>query len=338
VQGVDATVGTEAADHQVNRWGFNLMMPPTAPAFLHKATASTMDLALIATGPAAVREESVRLPDVFDSNWIAFVEQRINGVEPIPGLLGWSSDCELGWGGWAEADAPLTRPGLLQICLGLDPAYRAYHSAWEFVLARHRGELSVVATDWGVALPGRGAARQMTRDEQIIDSPGYRADLGDFIAEFAQRYFSAVHRAAREINPDCLLLSPVLTSTTPPAVREIAARQCDLLQVDNLGLVTADVPQLWCLSGWAAAEPAADPLTGESAYERRIRTGREQLVTALRDPRVVGYCWGKFRGGDLAVTDPFDAGLVDENGRCNDALVQPLHAINSVAVALRGVA
>ena len=338
VQGVDATVGTEPADSQVKRWGFNLLMPATAPAFLRKGAAHVEDLALGHVGPALVREEGVLLPDVFDSSWSESVEQRINGIQPVAGLVGWTSDSEGRWGGWAEETAPLPRPGLLQICLGLDPAFRAYHSAWDFVLARHGGEVATVASDWGVRLSGRGAARQMTRDEQIIDTPGYRRDLVDFIREYAQRYFSSVRSAARQINPDCLLLSPLLSASTPPPVREIAANQCDLVLVGALDLIESEGPQLWCVSDWADPIAEVDPQSGEGHFERRLRHGRERIVAGLRHPRVIGYSWGRFRRGDLAVGDPFSAGLVDENGRSNDALVQPLSSINAVAGQLRSSA
>ena len=338
VPGVDATVGLEPADSQVKRWGFNLLMPPTAPAFLRKGAAHVEDLALGHVGPALVREEGVLLPDVFDSSWVESVEQRINGVQPVAGLVGWTSDSEGRWGGWAEEAAPLTRPGLLQVCLGLDPAFRAYHSAWDFVLARHSGELAAVASDWGIRLSGRGAARQMTRDEQIMDTPGYRQDLVDFMREFAQRYFSSVRGAARQINPDCLLLSPLLSASTPPPVREMAARQCDLVLVDAPDLIETEAPQLWCVSDWMEPRAEVDPQSGEGCFERRLRQGRERIVGGLRHPRLVGYVWGRFRHGDLAVDDPFGAGLVDENGRGNDALVQPLSSINAVADQLRSSA
>lgn len=335
LQGVDATVGTEAADHQAKKWGFNLLLPPTAPAFLRKGAAHVTDLALDRAGPRIVREEGVSLPDVFDSTWPETVEQRINGIEPVAGLVGWQCAPGWRWGGWAEVGQPLPRAGLLQVCLGLDPAFRAYHSAWDFVLARHGGELAKVAAAWGVELAGRGAVRQLTRDEQLIDTPGYRHDLTDFIREYALRYFSPVRTAAREINPDCLLLSPLLDRSTPPGVREVAASHCDLLPVDAPGLVVANAPQLWLVSAWPEAVGGTDPATGEGAYERRIRVGRETVVAGLRDPRIVGYAWARFRGGDLMADDPFGVGLVDENGRGNDCLVQPVSAINAVAPRLR---
>ncbi len=338
VQGVDATVGAEPADRQVQRWGFNLLMPPTAPAFLRKGGDHCLDLALSLNGPNLVREEGVALPDVFDSSWAEAVEQRINGIEPVAGLVGWSGDGAWRWGGWAAPGEALPRPGLLQVCLSLDPAFRAYHSAWDFVLARHGGKLAEVAATWGVELAGRGAARQMTREERIIDSPGYRRDLDDFIKEYALRYLSVIRRAARQINPDCLVLSPLLTGATPPLVREMAASQCDLLQVDGLGLVTADAPQLWLVPEWVGSNGGVDLASGEGEYERRIREGRASIGAGLRDPRVIGYVWTRFRRGDLVVDSPFDVGLVDENGRRNDALVEPLRSLNAVADQLRAAA
>ncbi|MCC5023217.1 MAG: hypothetical protein J6386_10725 [Candidatus Synoicihabitans palmerolidicus] len=76
------------------------------------------------------------------------------------------------------------RPGLLQVCLSLDPGYAAYHAAWEFVLATRTGGLVQLAADWGVRLPNKESLRQMTQEDEVLDSRAYRAELSRFTREF----------------------------------------------------------------------------------------------------------------------------------------------------------
>jgi hypothetical protein len=335
LHGVEANVSADAADTLARDWGFNLLLPPVAEAFTRKGAAHVHDLGLARIDSGGLREEGVALPDVFDPSWGEAVEQVCNGVSPAGGLVGWWSDDHLRWGEWAEPGQPLERPGLLQVCLGLDPTKRAYHAAWEFVLARHGGELTAVATAWEVELNSRGQVRELTRDEQVLDTSAYRRDLTDFVQEFAQRYFTTVRTAASKTAPDRLLLSPRLESGLPPAVIEAAASHCDLLRTSTPGLAGGAAPELWSASPWHTPELRAPETTGESELEAALRNGRCQLAAALQHSAVIGYAWEWFQRGDLATDDPLTAGLVDDNGRTNLVLAAPLTALNAAAATLR---
>jgi len=335
IRGVDAAVGHEPADAQAKQWGFDLLVPPLADAFVQRGNRHLQELGLLRIGGGAIREEGVGLPDVFDPAWEEAVEQCLNGLRPSPGWGGWISDSELRWGGWPSAEKELTRPGLLQVCLSLDPTKRVYHSAWEFVLARHGGELSAVAHAWQLELNSRGNVRELTRRETVICSPGYQVDLADFTREFAQRYFNVWREAVAKINPACLLTSPVLGPHTPPPVREAAVAHCDLILTTVPGLAEGMTPELWLVSGWNASDLMSPLSLGESNLEAVLRNGRQSLSRGLQHPAVVGYVWDRFRGGDLAVDDPFATGLVDDSGRINSVLTQPLTALNFAALSIR---
>ncbi len=83
----------------------------------------------------------VRLPDVFSKNWPVLAQERaaeacLRLIENRE-LLGWITDDCPSWPSQPEAK----RPGLLQVCLSVDPDKAAYHAAWEFALALHGGKL-----------------------------------------------------------------------------------------------------------------------------------------------------------------------------------------------------
>lgn len=340
VHGLDASVGALPADAQVGQWGINLLLPPIAEGFCGTGLPYLRDMQLSRCGAPAIHEEGVYLPDVFDPVWAETIEQVFNAVVPTPMLAGWLGDSELRWGSLLSpnADSPATRPGLLQVCLGLDPAYRAYHSAWEFVLARHGGELEHVGKAWGIELSGRGAVRQCTRDERVFTSAAYGEDLTAFVAEFAQRYFNLVHDAARRVNAGCLLFSPLMNGSISDAVLSAAIAASDVILTTVPGSVGGEAPQIRVDYNWARSLPAAASLDGESVLEATLRTGRQDLTTILSRPEMIGYAWAPFRRGDLAIDDPFGVGLVDENGRENPVHTHPIAAINSASALIRSSA
>lgn len=335
IQGVDATVGNEPADAQVAGWGFNLLLPPWADAFALRGARHMRNLDLARAADAGLSEDGVRLPDVFDPAWEDAVGQLFNALKPTSGLIAWAGDLALRWGGWTADDEPLVRPGLLQVCLSLDPTKRAYHAAWEFALARHEGDLASLAEAWQVDLPSRGHVRELTRQDKSIDSPAYRRDLSDFVAEFSERYFAAVGEAAAKVNGDLLLCSPVMGDQTPGPVVEAATRHCAFILTEQVGISQGRGPELWMVEGWSSPDLLSPLNLGESNLEAVIRNGREWLCAGLRHPNVVGYVWSRFRGGDLMLNDPFTVGLVDENGRPNVLLTHPLEAINRAASDIR---
>jgi len=335
IRGVDANVGSASADAQVAGWGFDLLLPPWAEAFARRGARHVCDLQTVRAAEKQISEEGVSLPDVFDPAWESAVGQLFNAWQPGPGFVGWASDLALRWGDGSPEAVPLARPGLLQVCLGLDPTRRAFHAAWEFVLARHGGELSQVAADWGLEMASRGQVRELTRREQVIDAKSYRRDLVDFVREFSQRYFTTVSEAAAQVNAEALLLSPMLSADSPPAVVTAASRHCSLVLTETPGLTAGVAPELWLAPGWNTTDLLSPLNLGESELETVIRNGRQGLCAELQRPSVVGYVWPQFRSGDLNRHDPFGVGLVDDNGRTNVVLTQPLAAINTAAAELR---
>lgn len=337
VQGVNRSLGVEPIWPQLQEWGFNLLGYDAAEGLRNRGAAYLHALELRKASERPIHQEGVHLPDVFSPGWEAAAEQIVNGVMPTASLAGYVSDRELSWGPVAEEGVALARPALLQVCLSLDPAYSAYHAAWEFVFAQRGRDLARLNEDWGLMLPNKEALRQMTKDERPIDSPGYRVDLERFTQQFALRYFGAVSRILRAIDPGRLWLSSPLSKMTPRVVCEIARQHCDVALVSEESLGDGVGPELLIEVDWSRGDRVArdgDPV-GMSDFERMIRRGRESLLRAIRAPQVVGYMWGCYGSGDLVKEGPFSGGLLDEVGRINHANVQVLQAINGVASSVR---
>jgi hypothetical protein len=182
-----------------------------------------------ATPGAAIHLQGVHLPDVFDPGWGRLCAARAAEVcRPGLGdarLIGWLTDPDLCW---RQPAGGLPRPGLLQVCLSLEPQFAAYHAAWEFVLAAHGGDLATVAAAWANPLPNRETLRQLTHGDQVLSGAGFLHDDERFTREFARLYFAPAVTAIRAIDPAHLVVASI-PADSPAAVGEIAASLADLL-------------------------------------------------------------------------------------------------------------
>lgn len=289
-----------AAVHQLRSWNFNTLgirslQPQDSGMYF------TEILDLIEAGPS-FRLGAARLPDVFDPEWYAAIERRVEErCLPLVGerhLLGFYTDEGLGWAQGVGAAGG--RPTLLQLCLSLSPTHRTYHAAWEYVLAPRRGEIERLGVDWGLVLNHREAVRQMTLLERAIDHPAYLQDNYEFSREFARRYHALAARAIRRADPNHLILGSRWATPPGPAVlAESVYPHVDLVSAnlfaeDNPFAVLEEVrqaqqPVLFCDAG--AGRPALlSPELDETSVPF-IPPAVELLPQVLTHPSVVGYEW-----------------------------------------------
>lgn len=336
--GVARSVGSQSVIGQLRGWGFNLLLPPVAEGFCNRGLPHVAVLELAKSGDRMLRQAGVALPDVFDPRWEEAVRQRVSVEPATAGLAAYVADTELRWGGEAKPGEAFDRPSLLQVCLSLDPVHAAYHAAWEFVLATRPGGVSDLVRDWAVTLPNKETLRQMTADDQVLDSPAFRIDHERFLREFCQRYHRVVGEALKTADGTRLWLSAPLSATTPAVVRSTAAAQVDVALVSEPGLGGGWTPELiWGVdgSGWSGQRSVLDP-AALSDLERQLARTRETLLAWSEQPQVVGYVWSRYAGGDVEADGPGLSSLLDDNGRINHARVDPLAAFNKAAAALRG--
>jgi hypothetical protein len=357
---VDETVGGRAAsagpyapdEHtsaRLRRWGFNAVGvggdgAERADGFAFMASVDFCRTAGVIAVPG------VRLPDVFDPAWPRVAALRAFEVcapEAMNrALLGWVADDRPGWAqpraGTAAGGAG--RPGLLQICLSLEPNFAAYHAAWEFVLALHGGRIDALARSWGVAVTNKEVVRGWTHAEHGIATRGYLRDEARWSREFARRYFAGAAAAIRAADPNHLVLGCRFGGPVGESVRaEGVYPAVDVALVDWSELpapgAAAAGPVLAGDFCWADAEFRAAPAPGRgvrrwTTVEWMLRRGRAALERAARHPAVAGYVWRQWLD-EPGEQPPFARGLVHVNGTEAREHTELLTAFNARAESLR---
>ena len=326
---------------RLRSWGFNTLGCGSERLYLEEGLAFLKAVDFCATGNP-ITLAGVRLPDVFDAHWPSTAQERAAVVcGPLaenPHLLGWVTDDCPGWPARLAED----RPGLLQVCLSLEPGWAAYHAAWEFVLALHGSNLAKMASAWKVTLTNKETLRMMTKQDRGITTPGYVRDDDHWVREFARRYFSTTVAAIRKQAPHQLVLGCRWGGPVSPALRAACATAADVCFVDHTELPGAAVKPVmlgdfsWAEKSFRNEAPVRHRL-GPTTLERMLRKGRLGLVRAVAHPAVVGYAWSRWhdRVGEQA---PFGTGLVHDNEMEAREHTEMLTAINDRVEELRGMA
>ena len=355
---VDETVGgrggsagpfapEDDAGARLRRWGFNAVGAGGDGAGREDGLAFMASVDFCRAG-ALIQAPGVRLPDVFAPDWPRLAALRALDVcapqMANRALIGWLAD---DWPGWAQAEAGgcgAVRPGLLQVCLSLEPSFAAYHAAWEFALALHGGRIAALARAWGVPVANKEVVRAWTRVEQGIATRGYLRDEARWSREFARRYFTGAAAAIREADPNHLVLGCRFGGPAGESVRA----ECVYPAVDVALLDWSELPAMGAgaagpvLAGdfcWSDARFRDVPATGRTArrlttVELMLRRGRAALERAARHPAVAGYVWRQWLD-EPGEQPPFARGLVHVNGTEAREHTELLAAFNARAEALR---
>lgn len=294
---------------------------------------------------ALIQAPGLRLPDVFAPDWRRRASERARDVcTPLASnraLVGWLTDDRPGWAQPRAGAAP--RPALLQLCLGLEPAFAAYHAAWEFVLALHGGKLAALARAWGVPLANKEVVRELTRTETAIATRGYARDDARWTREFARRYFAGAAAAIRAADPHHLVLgcrfggpvgAAVLAECVYPAV-DVPLIDWSELPAEaaaNGPVLAGDV--CWAEAEFFSARHAAGRARRLTTVERMLRRGRAALERTARHRAVAGYVWRQWLD-EPGEQPPFARGLVHLNGAEACEHTELLAEFNARAESLR---
>lgn len=342
VHGVAADAGvTQDPAARLRSWGFNTLGCASERLYLEDNLAFLRVVDFTATG-TSLSLGGVRLPDVFDPHWPGLATARAAEVcRPLAenqNLLGWLTDDCPGW----PLRVLANRPGLLQVCLSLEPGRAAYHAAWEFALALHDGKLTTMAAAWGVPLANKESLRAMTKQERGIVTRGYLWDEERWTREFAQRYFSTAVAAIRQSAPNHLIFGCRWGGPVGAILRDTCAAATDVCLVDHTELTATSVRPVFLGDfSWADKmfyeEPPNRRRLGPTSLERMLRKGRLGLAAAVAHPAVVGYAWSRWhdRAGERA---PFGSGLVHHDETEAVEHTELLTAINDRVEELRAMA
>jgi hypothetical protein len=334
-----------SVEERLRSWQVDTLGAGSDPEIAGEGFFETVQLAFRRLLPeTSIRLGGALLPDVFNPAWKEACEQHaVTACSPRRDdrrVIGYFTDDELGWAQPGteplaaqrrlEPPAPprQERPSLLQICLSLEPAFPAYHAAWEFALAPHGGDLGALARAWETPLVNKEALRQQTLGDVPLLTQGYLRDNERFSREFAHAYFTTCAAAIHRQDPNHLILGCRFAASPGPAV--LAA--CIYPQVDVLSVNEyrdalferidgyarqAAMPVLLAGFSWVSEyfteRRGARERAGLTRVERMLSRGRAALEEAFAHPALVGFAWDRWRDlpGDCP---PFGQGLVHIDG------------------------
>ncbi len=348
-----------SALQRLRKWNVNTLGAWSAPEFHDLEVPYAELIEFRKVGPSFHAGEAL-LPDVFDPAWRdaadVWARQICEPKRESPELIGYYTDHALGWAaplenatGVVPADPKSERPTLLQVCLSLEPSFRAYHAAWEFVLAPRGGEIEKLANDWQTPIGNREVLRQMTHEEKALRSPGYLHDAKRFLREFARRYFSISASVIRTYDQNHLILGcrfaefpghSVLAECIQPHVDvvSISPERENWDRVAQSCFSANGLPVILTEVSWADAVFARMPMKREvrrlTSVERMLSKGRNYLEKVITHRAVVGYEWARWVDGEDD-EPPFGRGLVHTDDREAREHTELLADLNARAESLR---
>ena len=345
---------------RLDRWHVNALGAWAAQEFFDQGLAYTEVVEFRKVGPC-IHSGDVLLPDVFDPAWRDAADHWARQICSPRALsrdfVGYFTDHQLGWAqpcleqpqGVVPADRKQERPSLLQVCLSLEPTFRAYHAAWEFVLAPRQGSLDQLAADWQLDAPHREAVRQATQSDLPLLADGYLRDQRRFAREFARRYFETCSSSIRHYDPNHLVLGcrfagnpglAVLKACVPPHVDVLSTRPEREMWDRGVQACSAanGMPVLLTDMTWADVTFARRPMKRETrrltSIERMLGKGRSYVERVITQKAAVGYEWACWADADED-EPPFGRGLVHIDDREAREHTELLAEINSRAETLR---
>lgn len=298
-------IAKDLTHRRLRSWGFNTIGAwSDAEICLMRRTPYTVALGsegrkIEGTAPA--------FPDVFDPAFAASLDRKmqaeIGKSAGDPWCIGYFIDNEIDWS-WDDLTlahrilaAPPDQPAKIAFVADLKAKYHSIFILNLRWLAWYRS--------WDDLL-----RRQTPPNRNFLT---VRADLRDFHAKIAERYFSTCRAAIKRVAPQNLYLGCRFSTYNEAAVRA-AARHCDVV---GFNLYGRDVHGLNIPAGvdapvvigeyhfgaldrgpWhATGLPTDDQTERAAAFENYLRT-------ALRHPAIVGAHWFQYR--DQPATGRFD--------------------------------
>jgi len=291
----EARVG-DASHRRLRSWGLNTIGNWSDGA-ISRMDRTPYTVAVHFGGPILQGSEGYwgQFRDVFDPGFEGAVRGRMAEEEGTsasdPWCIGYFVDNEISWGdGTSLASAALASP----------PEQAAKKAFVEDLKARY-GDIARLNEAWGT---GHASWESVLAATTGPDPARARADLLAFDAKTADRYFSVIQSAVKDVAPDRLYLGCRFAWANPQAVA-VAARYCDVMSF-NIYSRTVE--------GWMPPADIDMPVivgefhfgaldrgmfhTGLVAVENQAARAdqyREYVTAALRHPLMVGTHWFKYQ-------------------------------------------
>lgn len=194
------------------------------------------------------RNGGAGFPDVFMSEWPAHCRERARAVctrsREDKWLFGYYLDNELSW--WARRERT---SGMFDAAMAKAPEEPAKRAVCELLRKAADNSLDVFNRQWGLSLEdwsALSALRQLSGTSESCEQVKRR-----FLEMTAERYFSVLTAAIREVDPNHLILGCRFmgTETADDTVWTVAGRHCDVVSVNVYPQVDVTGGRCWADRG-----------------------------------------------------------------------------------------
>jgi hypothetical protein len=242
--GGSASWAKETLD-RLQAWGFNLLGAGCATELNHRGLAHTEFLAFGTAMAGAGDAKNIvpdggipgsAFPNVFHPDFETFCRDRARRDcarhVADPWLFGYFLDNELAWWGHGSLDA-----GLFDAVMRKSADHTAKRALRDFLAERHDGNIGRFNSAWGIQLESFDKILQCDslygpRSETVL------ADKRAFAGLVAERYFGAITRAIRAVDPHHMILGCRFAGGVgADGVWQAAGRHCDILSFNYYGNV-----------------------------------------------------------------------------------------------------
>ena len=232
---------------RLHAWGFNLLGAGCSPQLNHRGLAHTV---FVAFGSALAGQgddmnimadrgiPGSAFPNVFHPKFDEYCRYRAwQSCTPHigdPWLFGYFLDNELAWWGegWGNLDA-----GLFDVVMRKKATHTAKRALRDFLAQRYGNDIARFNRAWGSKIESFDRileSSSLTGSETKI----VLADKKAFAGLIGERYFGAISRAIREVDPNHIILGCRFAGGyAPESVWQAAGRHCDIVTFNYYGNV-----------------------------------------------------------------------------------------------------
>jgi hypothetical protein len=233
---------------RLKSWGFNLLGAGSSPDLNHRGLAHTVFLSfgteVAGMGDAfdIIADRHIpcsAFPNVFHPDFEKFCRYRAQtACAPHvgdPWLFGYFLDNELAWWGQSDVDT-----GLFDAVMRKSAQHTAKRALRDLLAKRHDNDIARFNRAWGLQL--QSFDEILERDSLTAsDAKAALPDKKAFVALIGERYFDAITKAIRAVDPDHMILGCRFAGGfASEGVWQAAGRHCDILSFNYYGNVDLD--------------------------------------------------------------------------------------------------
>ncbi len=232
---------------RLHDWGFNLLGAGCASSLQHRGMAHTVFLAFGSALAGQGDEMNIiadrgvpgsAFPNVFHPKFEEYCRfcawQACTPHINDPWLFGYFLDNELAW--WGEAWGNLDT-GLFDVVMRKSATHSAKRALRDFLAQRYGNDIGRFNQAWGSKIESFDRILE-SNSLTGLETKTVTADKKAFAGLIGERYFGAITRAIREVDPNHMILGCRFAGGyAPESVWEAAGHHCDIVTFNYYGNV-----------------------------------------------------------------------------------------------------